>query len=194
MDHQPADVTQLLLGLKAGDKDAESQLLQTVYTELHRMAGRLMSRERPDHTLQATALINEAYVRLIDQRGKDWHSRAHFFGIAAHVMRRVLVDHARAKGREKRGGRQTKVTVDEAHPLTIERADEVVALDEALSRLAKIDPRQSRVVELRFFGGMTEEETAEVLGVSSRTVKRDWSMARAWLYGELNKEAPDVRP
>ena len=187
MEPAPGEVTQLLLGLKAGDREAESKLLDVVYAELHRMAGRFMRRERQDHTLQATALIHEAYVHLIDQRGKDWQNRAQFFGVAAQVMRRVLVDHARTRRTEKRGGGLHKVSLDEALLLTLEQSDEVLALDEALLRLSQFDPRQSRVVELRFFGGLTEEETAEVLGIASRTVKRDWSMAKAWLYGELNK-------
>jgi RNA polymerase sigma factor (TIGR02999 family) len=187
MEKEPGDVTQLLLGLKSGDPAAESQLLEVVYGELRGIAGRMMRRERQDHTLQATALIHEAYVHLVDQRGKDWQNRAHFFGVSAQVMRRILVDHARTRRTKKRGGGQPKVSLDEALPLSIEQSDEVLALDEALSRLAQFDPRQSRVVELRFFGGLTDEEAAEVLGVSSRTVKRDWVVAKAWLYGELNK-------
>jgi RNA polymerase sigma-70 factor (ECF subfamily) len=187
MEHAPGDVTQLLLGLKAGDQDAENKLLEVVYAELHRMAGRLMRQERPDHTLQATALIHEAYLQLIDQRSKNWQNRAHFFGVSAQVMRRILVDHARTRRAEKRGGGRLTVSLDDALPLTIEQSDEVLALDEALLRLSQFDPRQSRVVELRFFGGLTEEEIAEVLNVASRTVKRDWVMAKAWLYGELNK-------
>jgi RNA polymerase sigma factor (TIGR02999 family) len=188
MDDASGEVTRLLQALKSGDRDAESKLLGIVYGELHRMAARHMRRERADHTLQATALIHEAYVRLIDQRGKDWQNRAHFFGIAAQVMRRILVDYARMHRTVKRGGGQGKVALDDALPLmTIEQSDELVALDEALSRLAQFDPRQSRVVELRYFGGLNEEETAAALGVSSRTVKRDWSIAKAWLYGELNK-------
>jgi RNA polymerase sigma factor (TIGR02999 family) len=182
------DVTQLLLGLRAGDQGAEGRLLEVVYAELHRLAAALMRRERPDHTLQPTALIHEAYVHLIDQRGKDWQNRAHFFGVAALVMRRILVDHARTHLTAKRGGTQQKVSLDdEALPLTSAQSDEVLALNEALLRLARFDPRQSRVVELRFFGGLTEDETAEVLGVASRTVNRDWRMARAWLRGELEK-------
>lgn len=186
MTPQAGDITQLLVAFKAGDLDAQRKLLDVVYAELHRMAGRYMRRERPDHTLQATALIHEAYVRLIDQRDKDWQNRAHFFGVAAQMMRRILVDHARTRRTDKRGGGQHKVSLDEAMLLTNRQSDELIALDEALSRLAQFDPRQSRVVELRFFGGLTEEETAEVLGVASRTVKRDWSMAKAWLYAELN--------
>lgn len=190
MDHPPGDVTQLLLGLAARNPQVENDLLEVVYAELHRMADRLMRNERPDHTLQATALINEAYLHLIDQRGKNWKNRAHFFGVAALVMRRILVDHARTRRTEKRGGGQRKVSLDETVLLTPEQSDEILALDEALSRLSQFDPRQSRVVELRFFGGLTEPEAAEVLGVAARTVKRDWSIAKAWLYGELRAKRP----
>ncbi len=151
------------------------------------MAERYMRQERRDHTLQATALIHEAYVRLIDQRGKDWQNRAHFLGVAAHIMRRILVDHARTQRALKRGGTHRKVSLDDALLLTIEQSDEVFALDDALSRLAEFAPRQSRIVELRFFGGLTEEEAAEVLGISSRTVKREWHLAKAWLFRDLNK-------
>jgi RNA polymerase sigma-70 factor (ECF subfamily) len=190
MEHPPGDVTHLLLGLAAGDSQAENELLEVVYAELHRVADRLMRSERPDHTLQATALIHEAYLHLIDQRGKDWKNRAHFFGVAALVMRRILVDHARTRRTEKRGGGQHKVSLEETVLLTPEQSDDILALDEALSRLSQFDPRQSRVVELRFFGGLTEPEAAEVLGVATRTVKRDWGIAKAWLYGELKSARP----
>jgi RNA polymerase sigma-70 factor (ECF subfamily) len=185
VEHGAGDVTQLLQALRAGDPSAEGRLLDAVYHELHRMASHYMQREREGHTLQATALIHEAYLRLIDQRRKDWQNRAHFYGVAAQVMRRILVDYARANRRAKRGGDRHKVLLEDAILLSPEQSDEVVALDEALSRLAKFDPRKTRVVELRFFGGLSEEETAHLLGVSSRTVKRDWTMAKAWLYGEL---------
>jgi RNA polymerase sigma factor (TIGR02999 family) len=187
MEHSSGDVTQLLQALRAGDREAESQLLDVVYGELHRIAARFMHRERPDHTLQATALIHEAYVRLIDQRDKDWQNRAHFYGVAAQVMRRILVDYARRHRTQKRGGVQHKVSLEDALSLTHGQSEELLALDEALSRLAQFDPRQSRVVELRYFGGLNEEETAQALGISSRTVKREWSVAKAWLYGELNR-------
>jgi RNA polymerase sigma factor (TIGR02999 family) len=188
MTQMPGDVTLLLLGLRRGDQEAERQLAEVVYRELHQMAARYMRRERPDHTLQATALVNEAYVRLIDQRGKDWQNRAHFFGVAAQIMRRVLVDHARTHNAAKRGGEFQKISLDDdILPFSHEKSDELVALDEALRRLAVFDPRQSRVVELRFFGGLTEDETAEVLGISSRTVKREWSVAKVWLHSEMNK-------
>ena len=181
------EITQLLVDLKAGDRDAEGKLLDVVYGELHRMAGRMMRQERKDHTLQATALINEAYVHLIDQRAKNWQNRAHFFAVAAQVMRRILINHARTRGTAKRWGGQHKVDLDDALPLTVEQSEELVALDEALSRLAQFDPRQGRIVELRFFAGLTEEECAEVLGISGRTVKREWRVAKAWLYGELKR-------
>jgi RNA polymerase sigma-70 factor, ECF subfamily len=187
MKDEPGEVTRLLLDLRAGDREAERKLVDVVYGELHRIAARYIRRERPDHTLQATALVNEAYVRLVDQRDKDWQNRAHFFGVAAQVMRRVLVDHARSQNTAKRGGEIQVVTLDDALPASPARSDNLIALDEALSRLAQIDSRQARIVELRFFGGLTESESAEVLGVSSRTIKRDWSVAKAWLYSELNK-------
>jgi RNA polymerase sigma factor (TIGR02999 family) len=181
------DVTELLRGFRTGDQEAERKLLDAVYADLHRMAARLMRRERPDHTLQATALIHEAYVHLVDQHSKNWQNRAHFFGVAAQVMRRILVDYARRHRAAKRGGGQHKVTLDDSLLLTDTQSEELLVLDEALSRLSQFDPRRSRVVELRFFGGLDEEEVAEVLGVTSRTVKRDWSVAKAWLYSELNK-------
>jgi RNA polymerase sigma-70 factor (ECF subfamily) len=187
MEHASGEVTQLLQGLRAGDREAEGKLLDVVYGELHRIAARHMRRERIDHTLQATALIHEAYVRLIDQPTKDWQNRSHFYGVAAQVMRRILVDYARTHRSAKRGGEQHKVSLDDALLLTMEQSDELVALDEALSRLAQFDLRQSRIVELRYFGGLSEAEIAQTLGVSSRTVKRDWRVAKAWLYGELNK-------
>lgn len=187
MEHASGEITQLLQALRAGDREAEDQLLDVVYGELHRIAARHMRRERIDHTLQATALIHEAYVRLIDQQAKDWQNRTHFYAVAAQVMRRILVDHARTHGTAKRGGGQYKVSLDDALPLTTEQSDALVALDEALSRLSKFDPRKSRIVELRYFGGLSVEEIARALGISSRTVKRDWTVAKAWLYGELHK-------
>ena len=184
---KPGDVTQLLMELRAGEAGAEGRLVEAVYWELRRMAVAYMRRERHDHTLQPTALVHEAYMRLIDQRGKDWQNRAHFFGVAAHVMRRILVDHARSRRTTKRGGAARKVELDEAAGLSIERSEELLAIDEALSRLARVDERQARIVELRFFGGLSEEETADVLGISSRTVKRDWNVAKAWLFAEIKK-------
>jgi RNA polymerase sigma-70 factor, ECF subfamily len=179
------DVTQLLQRLSAGKQDALEELLPLVYRELRRLAGHYLRRERADHTLQPTALVHEAYLRLVDQRNVRWQNRAHFFGIAAQAMRRILVDHARTHGRVKRGGDQPKQPLDEATVAVGGRPVDLLALDEALTQLAARDERQSRVVELRYFGGLSVEETAEVLGVSPATVKREWSMARAWLYQQL---------
>ena len=173
----------------AQDKESLDKLMPVVYDELRRQAARYLRREQPGHTLQTTALIHEAYVRLVDQRNVQWQNRAHFFGIAAQMMRRILVDHARGKRRAKRGGSDVKVSLADATIPVEERDLDVIALDEALTRLAEIDEQQSRVVELRFFSGLTVEETAEVMGISPATVKRDWSMAKAWLHRELSGEA-----
>lgn len=181
------DVTLLLSALTRGDDGAASKLMPVVYDELRRLAGSYMRRERSDHTLQATALVHEAYLKLVEQHSVDWQSRAHFFGIAAQLMRRILIDHARGHSRDKRGGEHQKVSLDEAFVFAEQRADELIAVDDSLNRLAKIDPRQARVVELRFFGGLSVEEAAEVLGVSPKTVKRDWSVAKAWLYADLKE-------
>jgi RNA polymerase sigma factor (TIGR02999 family) len=151
-----------------------------------------MRGERNEHTLQATALVHEAYLKLVEQRSTDWQSRAHFFGIAAQLMRRILIDHARGHLRGKRGGGQRPVPLDEALVFSPEESEEFVRLDEALDRLAKFDPRQAKIVELRYFGGLTVEETADLLGISPKTVKRDWSVAKAWLHGELAKRDADV--
>ena len=168
------------------DKESLDKLMPAIYDELRRQAAHYLRQERPGHTLQTTALIHEAYVRLVDQRNVQWQNRAHFFGIAAQMMRRILVDHARTKKRAKRGGSDIKVSLNDA-AIAVKGQDlDVVAVDEALSRLAKIDEQQSRVVELRFFSGLTVEETAEVMGISPATVKRDWSMAKAWLHRELS--------
>lgn len=183
--HSP-NITQLLQDWSAGRQDALDQLLPYVYDELRRQASRYLRRERPDHTLQATALIHEAYFKLIDQREVQWQNRAQFFGIAAQAMRRILVDHARTRKREKRGGDGVKLQLDDAVNVSDkERSLDLVALDEALDRLAGFDERQARVVELRYFSGMTEEDTAHVLGVSPATVRRDWSLAKAWLHRQL---------
>jgi RNA polymerase sigma-70 factor, ECF subfamily len=181
------EVTLLLSALTRGEDGAASKLVPVVYDELHRLAGSYMRRERVDHTLQATALVHEAYLKLVGQRSVNWQSRAHFFGVAAQLMRRILIDHARGHTREKRGGEQKKVSLDEAFVFVEQRADELLAVDESLNLLAKIDPRQARIVELRFFGGLSVEEAAEVLGVSPKTVKRDWSVAKAWLYADLKE-------
>ena len=179
------NITELLAGYGRGDKEALDQLMPIVYDELRRQAARYLRREQPGNTLQTTALIHEAYVRLVDQRNVQWQNRAHFFGIAAQLMRRILVDHARAKKRVKRGGSDVRVSLDATVAVKGQDLD-VVALDEALERLAQIDEQQSRVVELRFFSGLTVEETAEVMHISKATVKRDWSMAKAWLHRELS--------
>ena len=174
-------MTQLLVAWGEGDRAALDRLMPLIYEELRRLAHQYMSRERPGHTLQTSELVNEAYIRLIDQRDVHWQNRAHFFGIAAQMMRRILVDYARRRHYAKRGGAARRVSLDEAMIVTEERAADVVALDEALKSLAEIDPRQSQIVELRFFGGLSIEETAEVLAVSPGTVMRDWTLAKAWL-------------
>ncbi len=181
------DVTQLLSALTRGDEEAGEKLIPLVYVELRRLARSYMRRERTDHTLQATALVHEAYLKLVEQRSANWQSRAHFFGVAAHVMRRILIDHARGHLRQKRGGEFEKVVLDEGLVFSPAQSVELLAVDEALERLAKLDERQARVVELRFFGGLSVEEAAAVLGISPKTVKRDWSIAKAWLHAELKE-------
>lgn len=182
-------VTQILHEWSDGDKDAPARLIPLVYDELRRLAARYLSRERSDHTLQATALVNEAYLRLVDQTRVNYQSRAHFYGVAAQVMRHILVDHARARAADKRGGAAVRLSLEDVVEILPEqRAADLVALDEALNALAKFDKRKSQVVELRFFGGLQEEEIAAYLGVSVRTVLRDWKMARLWLYRELLRE------
>ncbi|MCG3159879.1 MAG: hypothetical protein JMDDDDMK_00904 [Acidobacteria bacterium] len=185
------EVTKLLRAWRAGDQTALDRLLPLVYDELRRLAGHYLRGERDGHTLQSSALVHEAYLLLVEQDQIDWQSRAHFFGVAAQVMRRVLVDYARARNRDKRGGKLARVSLDEVATLAEEQAAEMVALDEALEKLARLDPRKSRVVELRFFGGLSESETAEVLGVSEPTVVRDWRAAKAWLRRELSGEERD---
>jgi RNA polymerase sigma-70 factor (ECF subfamily) len=185
----PKEVTHLLLDWSRGDQAALDKLMPLVYGELRRMANRYMRRERSGHTLQATALINEAYLRLVDQQNVQWQNRAHFFAISAQLMRRILVDHARSHTRAKRGGGVLRVSLNEALVPSQERAAELVALDEALKRLATIDLRKSQVVELRFFGGLSVEETAEVLKVTPMTVTRDWKTAKAWLHREISNES-----
>jgi RNA polymerase sigma factor (TIGR02999 family) len=178
-------VTDLLSRSRDGHADALNQLMPLVYDELRAIAHRQLRLERSHHTLSTTAVVNEAYLRLVDQRRVDWRDRAHFFGVAAQFMRRVLVDYARRRGAKKRDGARDAITLDEAMVAVDEQGDMLVALDEALSRLAGLDPRLARVVELRFFGGLTEAETAEVLGVSPRTVRYDWVKAKGWLFREL---------
>lgn len=181
------DVTQLLVDWRAGDEQAMDQLLPLVYDELRRLANHYLARERPDHTLQPTALVHEAYLRLVETKHRDFRSRAYFFGVASKLMRRVLVDHARKHRAEKRGGGFTKISLDEAIDLPDRQELDLVALDDALDTLAAIDPRQSRMVELKFFGGLSVDEMAEVLGVSAATIKRDWTWARTWLYREIKQ-------
>ena len=187
----PEEVTQLLLAWSDGDRAALDKLVPLVYEELHRLAHHYISRERPGYTLQTTALAHEAYLRLVDAKSVRWQNRAHFFAVAARAMRRILVDLARARHNLKRGGGAQPVSLDEALVAAPERGADLLALDEALGRLAALNPRQSQVVELRYFGGLTEEEVAEVLEVSPRTVRSDWSLARAWLYRELNSGVDD---
>jgi RNA polymerase sigma-70 factor (ECF subfamily) len=185
------DVTQILADLQNGRSDAAPALIPLIYDELRRLARQQMRGERADHTLQATALVHEAYLRLVNQAERTWQNRTHFIRTAAQVMRRMLIDHARARQTVKRQGGQ-RVPLDEPLLMTEEQSDELLALNEALERLALFDARQSRVVELRFFGGLTVEETAEALGLSPKTVKRDWSVARAWLHREVAKGCQDV--
>lgn len=182
------DVTELLIAWNKGNQEALERLLPAVYDELRKLARSYLRRERPDHTLQATALVHEAYLRLIDQHSVTWQNRAHFFGIAAQMMRRILVNHAVAKQTDKRGGDAQKLSLDEALGLAEERELDLIALDDAMKTLAEFDPRQSRIVELRFFGGLSIEETAEVLGISPATVKREWNTAKMWLHRELSKQ------
>lgn len=181
------NVTLLLSQLSEGDQSVLPRLIPLVYEELRHLAARHMRYERPNHTLRTTALVHEAYIRLVEQRQVNWKGRAHFFGIAAQLMRRILVDHARSRLRKKRGGEQQRLPLEESAVLSLEQSAEVVAVDEALGRLAKLDPRQNQIVELRFFGGLSTEETAEVLCVSGRTVEREWTLAKAWLYMELQE-------
>jgi len=193
MDLSGAEITQLLRRLRAGDRSAEAPLLDRVYPELHYLAQHCWRMERPDHTLQPTALINEAYMILSGQWNKDWDNRAHFFAVAAQAMRRVLVDHARAHQAIKRGGKSRKIRLDAVELLSPAESENLLAVHQGLLQLAEWDPRQSQVVELRFFGGLTEDEIAEVLGVTRRTVQRDWEMARAWLLGEMSGSETQFR-
>lgn len=185
-----SDITRLLLAWGGGDQHALEKLAPIVYDELLRMAHRYMRRERPGHSLQSAALVHEAYLRLVDYRRMDWQGRAHFFSVAAQAMRRILVDHARRKN-QKRGGGMQRISLDDAAEVGAGRPRDMVALDGALKALARVDERKSKVVEMRFFGGLSVEETAEVLKVSTVTVKRDWSTAKLWLYRELAGRAAD---
>lgn|SRR5512143_2997946 len=183
----PKGVTELLVDWSKGDQKALDELIPLVYGELRRLASRYLRRERPDHTLQTTALVHEAYLRLVDQRDGNWRNRAQFFGVAAQLMRRILVDYARSHGASKRGGDYRRIPFDDVIISAEEKDASLLAVDEALNVLALIDPQQSRVIELRIFGGLTVEEVAESLGISPRTVKREWSVAKAWLHRQISK-------
>ena len=187
----PEEVTQLLLAWREGDEAALEKLLPLVYDELHRLAARYMRRESPGHTLQTSALVNEAFIRLIDQQQVHWQNRAHFFGIAAQLMRRILLDHARGQARGKRGGGVHRVSFDEGAIVSEQRAAELIALDDALNALAAFDSRKSRIVELRFFGGLSNEEVTEVMVMSLRTVEREWRKAKAWLHHAISEGETD---
>jgi RNA polymerase sigma-70 factor (ECF subfamily) len=180
--------SEILTAIVAGDDADSHRLLELVYDDLRRLAGRYLKQERVGHTLQATALVNEAYLKLIDQTEADWRGRSHFFAVGAQAMRRVLVNHAKSKKRLKRGGQGRRIPLDEPLAISAERDEDVLALDEALEKLAALDPRQAKLVELRFFGGLNVEETAEVLGISKRTVEREWAACRAWLRRELTDQ------
>ncbi len=188
MPDLPQEITRLLIDWSNGDKAALDQLIPLVHHELHRLARHYMNRENSGHTLQTSALLNEAYVRLIDQQSVPWQNRDHFYAVAAQVMRHILIDHARRRLYAKRGGGAIKVPLDEAATLSDQRATELVALDDALKTLAAFDPRKSRIIELRFFAGLSIEETAETMRISPITVTREWRVAKAWLRREMNRE------
>jgi len=190
-ENQSNPVTGLLVELRKGNKEAEAKLIPLVYAELHRLARHYMRGEREGHTLQTSALVNEAYLRLAGEHNVDWKSRAHFFGMSAQIMRRILVDHARTRDAKKRGGPMQKVSLENAFVYTDNESWQVVAIHEALNKLAGWDPRQCRIVELRFFCGLDVEETAEAMAISPTTVKREFQHAKAWLHGELTKTAGD---
>ena len=187
----PQDVTQLLMAWSNGEQDALEQLIPLVYSELHRLAHRYMGNERREHTLQSTALVHEAYERLINLKDVSWQNRAHFFAVSAQLMRRILVDYARSRRYSKRGGQWRHVPLNEAVAVFQDRRTDIVALDDALRTLADVDPRKARVVEMRFFGGLSIKETAEVLNVSPETVLRDWRLAKVWLLRELSQGNAD---
>jgi RNA polymerase sigma factor (TIGR02999 family) len=191
----PPELTQLLADWGNGDRSALDKLFPLVHSELRRIAQRQMSQERPGHTLQATALVNEAYLKLAGQQGFDWQNRAHFFAVCAQVMRHILIDHARAHARDKRGGGAVKVSLNDALVVAEDQAAHFIALDEALRVLERLDPQKSKIVELRYFGGLSIEEAAEVLNVSPRTVRREWQRAKAWLYRMMTEGIEDeTRP
>ena len=182
----PGEITELLAEIRDGNSASESRLAALVYDQLHGIAAHYMRFERPDHSLQATVLVDDAYLRLVNQEDRTWQNRTHFFAVAAQVMRRILIDHARNRNAGKRGGGRAIIQLDDAVVLTEDKCEELVAVDQALTHLAEWDPRLARIVEMKFFAGLTEDEVAEVLGISSRTVKRDWQVAKAWLHGELS--------
>jgi RNA polymerase sigma-70 factor, ECF subfamily len=188
MAASPNEVTQLLIDWSQGDQVALEQLIPLVHAELRRLAKNHMGRENPGHTLQTSALINEAYIRLVDQQNVPWQNRAHFFAVSAQVMRHILIDHARNHAYARRGGGARKVPLDEAMVLNDQRASELIALDDALQILANLDPRKGQIIELRFFGGLSIEETAEAMKISRITVTREWRSAKAWLRREMNKD------
>lgn len=187
MESSSADITALLTRLSKGDKSVIGRLMPLVYDELHRRATSQMRQERANHTLQPTALVHETYLKLVEQRGATFKNRAHFMAVASQLMRRILIDYARARLTAKRGGEQIPIQLEEAYPLRTDTPVGLVAVDDALRKLETLDPRQEKIVEMRFFGGLTVEETAEALGVSTRTIEREWTMARAWLYIQLKE-------
>ena len=189
LDSTATPVTELLVRWRAGDPGALQALMPLVYDEMRRLAHRYLRRERPGHTLQSTALVHEAFVRLTGNAPPQWEDRAHFFGIAAHLMRQILVEYARSRNAGKRGGAAIRLALDNVEEPSAKPDLDIVALDDALNDLARVDPQQSRVVELRFFSGLSIEDTAQVLGISESTVKRDWNTARVWLYRELDRTA-----
>jgi RNA polymerase sigma factor (TIGR02999 family) len=194
MQPSPADVTALLNELADGDQEAAAKLVPLVYDELRRLAAHRLRHERPGHTLQATALVHEAYMKLAAQKDAKWQNRAQFFGVASQLMRRILVDYARGQQRIRRGGKQQKVSLDDVVLVSPDRTDEVLTVHESLSRLETLDARQARIVELRYFGGLTVEEIAEVVGISAKTVMRELKVAKAWLYGDLKDRCGDAVP
>ena len=192
MKSSTGEITQLLNRLADGDQQAAVALVPLVYKELRRLAVRRLRHERPDHTLQATALVHEAYMKLVAQRGAKWQNRAQFFAVASQAMRRILVDYARTQQRAKRGGKQLRITLEDTSVVSPRLSEDVLALDESLIRLEKLDPRQARIVELRYFTGLITVEAAEALGLSAKTVIREWNVARAWLYTNLKEINPDA--
>jgi RNA polymerase sigma factor (TIGR02999 family) len=185
------EITQLLAEVRDGNQTAQSRLAVLVYDELHRIASCYMRRERPDHSLQATVLVDDAYLHLVNQEDRNWQNRSHFYAVAAQLMRRILIDHARNRKAAKRGGGRVHVELEDAIVIAEDKFEELIAVDQALTHLSERDPRLARIVEMRFFAGLTEDEIAEALGISPRTVKRDWQVAKAWLHGEFSRIPTD---